>query len=314
VFATKKSWRGIVAKTATVENRVLGEVAVAKLGFEWVASIVEASPEDGLPKHAVFSVQPLVDGARLHDPGKSHVFDALSVVSAGLGGGSCDIFTCSCGVAGCAGIHEDVRIEVFGDEVSWVFPERPFRNSFSLRFQGAHEFEVVFDKAQYAQELSRLVRSLEDEAAKMGLPYLTEPCEHPSPDALALGLADFAAKCKIGADEWREQSRARSKAAGRLSDWSIEARLSNGRLYEASLASVGWALCGRVRRSAEPKALESLRPKLLADPAGMVERLSPDVASSVFSPRDWCPPVDWEDEFESLWAGARIVARMKRSR
>lgn len=74
-------------------------------------------------------VVPVVNGTPMTTP---WVFDPLTLFDRQLQGYYLfDMFTCDCGVAGCAGIHDHVHLRVNQDTVQWQFPrEEPFLSKF----------------------------------------------------------------------------------------------------------------------------------------------------------------------------------------
>jgi hypothetical protein len=80
---------------------------ILSLSFRQVAAT------DKSPAHLVGELH--VDGARL---GEGYVLDIRRLAEALTSDGEHFIFTCGCGDAGCAGIHEGVQSRISGDQVS----------------------------------------------------------------------------------------------------------------------------------------------------------------------------------------------------
>lgn len=73
-----------------------------------------------------------------------------------------DLFTCSCGVAGCAGFHTAVIQEKTSETVKWIFPND---NSYSV-----DKIEFEFNRPQFEQEFEKLrTKMLELEKNNMHL-------------------------------------------------------------------------------------------------------------------------------------------------
>ncbi len=79
---------------------------ILSLSFRHVAAT------DKSPAHLVGELH--VDGSRL---GEGYVLDIRRLAEALTSEGEHFIFTCGCGDAGCAGIHEGVRSRLSGDQV-----------------------------------------------------------------------------------------------------------------------------------------------------------------------------------------------------
>jgi len=127
---------------------------------------------DGPPYRSV-EPRPLVDGMPLS---LSYWFDALALLTWGTHSGAVDLFTCSCGVAGCAGIFEDTLVEVTDTHVAWTFPDDPFRGRLheGLFAPGA-PLTVRFERAHYDSALQALEQELLALAADGGLPVVIAP-------------------------------------------------------------------------------------------------------------------------------------------
>lgn len=92
-------------------------------------------------------------------------FDPLAAILYGDEDGELDLYTCSCGVAGCAGLHEGVRVSLDDKQVHWAFPPNTYRS----RLHGVHgafapenpqPAVISFNKAQYLGALGGLKAEL----------------------------------------------------------------------------------------------------------------------------------------------------------
>jgi len=147
----------------------------AKLTFELTESFEEALSFDEATtggRYLRVEVSPLIDGCPLLASG-GLVFDALSVLVSGATSAELDLYTCSCGVAGCAGIFEDCQCLVTEDSVNWRFPEEPFAKWFAPGMP----LEIHFSLPGYVAALARLEGDLEARRAACGAPLLLAPCE-----------------------------------------------------------------------------------------------------------------------------------------
>ena len=107
-------------------------------------------------------VRPVINGQLVNGP--SEVFDTLAMfVRQHIGTHRVDLWTCGCGVAGCAGIHDDMYIEVTEHTVSWHVPrEEPFIRVFETTWFAGQltNWKWTFSKEQYSQAIAALKAQL----------------------------------------------------------------------------------------------------------------------------------------------------------
>ncbi len=117
-----------------------------------------------------FEPRVLVDGIDLGE-GAGYVFDWLWLVAQGSREGEFDLFTCSCGVPGCAGIHTACRLSAQTGQVIWELPEQAYGALLRPRVlpQGA-PLRFVFDEAAYLRALEASI--VEFEALQAAHPML----------------------------------------------------------------------------------------------------------------------------------------------
>ncbi|MBK3780439.1 hypothetical protein G3A43_09390 [Paraburkholderia aspalathi] len=149
------------------------------LGFTITEAVHTAEPfsaEGSQPEgrqYRSIQVRPLVDGQQLVE---GYVFDALTVIAHGCRSADVDLFTCSCGISGCAGIFDDARIEVSETLVSWTFPEEPFREKFNPGlFPVGAPLTVCFEREHYASAVAGLEQALLGMSIDGGLPVSLAP-------------------------------------------------------------------------------------------------------------------------------------------
>lgn len=170
------------------------------LGFTITEAVHTAEPfsaEDSQPEgrqYRSIQVRPLVDGQQLVE---GYVFDALTVIAHGCRSADVDLFTCSCGIAGCAGIFDDARIEVSDTHVSWTFPEEPFREKLNAElFPASAPLTVCFEREHYASAVAGLEQSLLGMSVDGGLPVSLVPDFLPDLDD-PLSRQFHAARAKV---------------------------------------------------------------------------------------------------------------------
>lgn len=118
------------------------------------------------------AVEPVINGKTIQT---GWVFDTMSLlVRKSIGYYLFDVFTCSCGIAGCAGIHDEVHLRVGRDEVQLQFPRvDPFLKRFVPKYFPDADAPLIwtFDAQSYHQALDDLVVQLEAiEVANPGIP------------------------------------------------------------------------------------------------------------------------------------------------
>ncbi len=168
-----------------------------QLGFTLIA--LPGESDEGTP-YVQVEVRPLLDG-RSFFTGTHYLFDAVGILAIGVQNAQTDIFTCGCGVAGCAGIHEDCELTVDETTMTWRFPAEPFEEKF------AHpELTTVrFDRAQYADALASLEAELEALRIEHKLPLLVAPCEPADARDLERGnqpFSDYLAQTRERTRQW----------------------------------------------------------------------------------------------------------------
>jgi hypothetical protein len=149
-------------------------------------------------------VEPLV--SRIERP-----FDAGLAILFATHAGEHDLYTCSCGVAGCAGLHEGVHVTLLEDTVQWAFPLGTYRARLHPSFLSEREDSLVvtFDKGQYLSALTDLEATLQA-LAKIHQHLQLAPSEPYDPPAETSFLAT-----------WERQSR-RAKEYHRDNQMHVE--------------------------------------------------------------------------------------------
>lgn len=117
-------------------------------------TVVETEDDEGR-KVPVAEVTPLVNGKPVLPHSNSRPFDALAVLQRRDDRGEFDLYTCSCGVAGCAGIFEPVRLLSENGDVTWALPEEPYRTALDAAQEGL-PLALSFKRRQYLAALDGL--------------------------------------------------------------------------------------------------------------------------------------------------------------
>jgi hypothetical protein len=260
------------------------------------------------------SVQPLVDGQSLYRPTISgDVFDAVDCLVQGLETGSLDLFTCGCGVAGCAGIFEEAQVIVTNELVTWRFPADPF----AKRFAEGQSLEVTFAKEQYAQALQQLEVDIEAHRVAAARAFVVEPCNWPDPDVWQLPFAKHVEKCRVRRQEYLARRQAQQEAEGELAHWKVPVQLPGGIQLSVPLACLGWELLPSDELEGDEEEHDYLatvlRPQILANPLEVIRQLTTEQLMRVLeveaAPNTfrYC-----EEELARLWPSAQMSALVPR--
>lgn len=177
------------------------DVQVVSHPYGWIELVTR---EDGTrdEQETMMTAQMVLVKARIDglEPIVSHPdrpFDALAAIALGAQDGERALYTCSCGIAECAGIHEGIRIGHVPTEqgaarqgrVFWAFPMRSYARHFAQEFAARHglprlpsqadepvrsqepelagELVVAFDAKQYQRAIDGLLQQLQQLAREI---------------------------------------------------------------------------------------------------------------------------------------------------
>ena len=192
--------------------------------------LVDVPLADGPLKTAL--VAPEIHGLRLPTSGRERPLDAFSLLVQRDVPGGFDLYTCSCGVAGCAGFHDEVELSVDGQALTWQIPLEPYRDLMPDAPWSDDGLRVRFDRAQYLQALDSLEQQLlQLEAAEGQLGLAPIGCEE-----LITDIPPLAASLARG----REYRLERQQLEEALS--SAEAALDGRALVLWTAEDEGWLI------------------------------------------------------------------------
>ena len=159
------------------------------------------------------AIAPIVNGNLLST---SWVFDTVALlVRNNIGYHLFNMFTCGCGDAGCAGIHDEVHIRVQSDIVQWQFPrQKPFIETLVPAHFASVDNPLVwtFEASAYASALASLVvmiEKLEKETLDLSVelwPQDGRPNNSPTPKVLI--QLETAKRCFFEYSKKKEDARA----------------------------------------------------------------------------------------------------------
>lgn len=232
--------------------------------------------------------------------------------------GNFDLLTCTCGVAGCAGFHEEVTVTGSEDEsgrkvVEWSIPECGYSGRVS-RALGAGPWTFRFDRAQLVAETDAIAAQLLELETRNGSVEYSPPeqvyedCPPPEPfavvlargqarrarelraaqqmtDAFGADIVDLSLRIKLAPAEGADPKFAR------LVFWLPVRRLGNALLDDAGFP---WALESEEDFAAAQPVLEAGAALLRTDPVELLLSLSEDQRSLAAYPQDETDPqADW---------------------
>jgi hypothetical protein len=214
--------------------------AVHSLSFKvFVVDLVDSSEDDGPGRpYRVLEARPLVNDVPLLD---GYVFDIAPLIGYGLRDVGTDLYTCGCGVAGCAGIHDHVQLRVDDEAMTWTFPEEPFRKELAADlFPTDKPLTLRFDKTQYRKALRRVEAELLALAADGGAPVvLAAGSAYPDLDTPLKRVLKAARK---QSNKWLARLAREKKLFGDLLDKEVLVRFPSGAMRTIPVTSFAYRL------------------------------------------------------------------------
>ncbi len=119
--------------------------------------------DDSGNRQRTIEPQILVDGLPFHADYTVDIFEAAASCRKE---GEFFIFTCGCGVPGCAGIYQGVQVRHSDDFIYWKLPNPLDQNRQSESVERNVEDEFVFSKKQYAEAVSEGLEEIKESLRK----------------------------------------------------------------------------------------------------------------------------------------------------
>jgi len=187
---------------------------------------------------------PLVNGLPPIARPNGYVFDIVSVLARGLEPSEFDPYTCSCGAAGCVGIHQNVVLESDEHEVRWVFPEKPFRAEFDAALSTVGEPLVLrFGRAQYEAALAEVEGQLLARAEASQLPVVVGLDREPENGAL---FRENLASAREYTLQYIADRNHRFEIFGKLMDTFVTITFPCGQRYTIAVSHLAYTLADRI--------------------------------------------------------------------
>lgn len=205
----------------------------------YVVNLVDSSGENGPDQpYRILEARPLVDGVPLLN---GYVFDVAPLIGYGLRDVDTDLYTCGCGVAGCAGIHDQIQLRADRSSMTWTFPEEPFRKELAPGlFAADAPLSLRFERKQYHQALRSVEAELLTLAADGGAPVvLAAGSAYPD---LSTPLAKVLKNIRKHSKNWLARI-AREKALfAELLDKEVLVRFASGAMRVIPVTSFAYHL------------------------------------------------------------------------
>ncbi len=255
------------------------------LSFSIVTEEVDADfEEDG--RYVKAHVRALVDGASPFTSSSSEpVFDAHEVLIAGLRGGELDIYTCTCGVAGCAGIHWECHIDIQETTVSWSFPKAYYdaRLLAGLGQERGDYRMVVFEREQYAAALAELTQQLDTLAEAHGPDFAVAPAGEASAISEGQTYTDFLEWCRVRIASHERSEAERRLMEGDLGRFALHTTLPTGETLAGSFLGLAYLSLPADVADKLVYLRDVAGPQVFQDPVGVLQKLDLDEWDTLFS-------------------------------
>lgn len=193
--------------------------------------------EDGPYRLAIG--QPFLDGQPL---GHDQLFGLKDVLLLEDQPGQLDVFTCSCGAAGCAGFHDTVEVLLAAEDtqVIWTFPEEGYRAALNpALFPAEAPLQVCFDRAHYRAVLADLESRLLETESHDPTPLLLHDADSRNADARP--LAERLAAERESYQQWQADCRWRKTTFAELLNYELQATWADGTRWGTSLENLLYA-------------------------------------------------------------------------
>jgi hypothetical protein len=137
-----------------------------------------------LKEFAIFDVFIEVNGEKLID--RYVDFMALHLSAIAEDTSYHYIYNCSCGVPGCAGIYDEIKVVKEEDTIVWRFEKEIYDHLLTDKAKQSilvedEDYVIVFDKGQYKEEIERLLEEMQEARNASNMPsvlfadsYVTE--------------------------------------------------------------------------------------------------------------------------------------------
>lgn len=217
-----------------------------RLDFEYVG---ESREELEVEKQVVI-VRPLVDGKPITD---AYVFDVVDMITLGPDDTEFYPFTCSCGVAGCAGIYAPTIQKTENGILSWYLPDEEhdgFRSNVNTEVIAPDQPLVLsFDKEQFEKAVADLETSLIALNVTQEVPLMLEL----GFNSIEIPWSQYFDECRKRHKDWQDQLAERKARFGNLFGGDVIASFNNGMKVSFTVTELVFELtssnCNQIHRN-----------------------------------------------------------------
>lgn len=194
--------------------------------------------DDDNEPYVWLKVVPLINGISV----KCALFDVADILAQDTQTGYFEPFTCSCGVAGCAGIFESPYLYVHGDTLEWRFPEDYFRESFPKDLTADRSKLVYsFGLESYRRALESVMTELQrcyDKYLRTSFFIGSDPHE----EDFDIALVDIVANIRERRKQWLAGIRLKEETFGDMLGAEARAMLPDGSIVSVNLVRMADSL------------------------------------------------------------------------
>ena len=187
--------------------------------------------------HILINGRPLLGSLEKDSP-----LDVLQLLVQGDFVGTFDLFTCSCGVAGCAGFHDQISLEQDGANVKWTLPKEGYEALLSTPETLEPRLVFNFERTGYVQALNQLEQDLLTLESILGPIELFSNITGEDTVSAVIALQTLFADSRAYQQGQRERKEVFFDAFGDLADKGIALKLESNRVYWMTTQQYAWAV------------------------------------------------------------------------
>lgn len=181
------------------------------------------------------------------------VVDTLGLMVHAGHTGSFDLLTCTCGVAGCAGFHEEVTVRADSHKVQWLVPVEGYGDELSAAF-GPGPWTFTFERQAYDQAVAELEKGLLDLQRGHGRLALSPWGPYDDDDAVP-EVAHLLQLCRTRFARHQRQEECFEQAFGPLAGQDVKLSFC-GHVFWLSVRQYAWAALSDLDLPSHPESDE----------------------------------------------------------
>ena len=257
--------------------------------------LIEAKLDElAAPDAYVVSPSLMVDGMALQRTGANPLVNTYEMIVRATTSGEFDLFTCSCGVAGCAGYQSEVEVIEQAETFTWVIPLEGYGRVLNPELlEGlapGEPLRLVFEREAYLGQINKLDEFIRTAIAAHRFIAVDASERELELDQKPLKLSAYVKNLKRARKDHKALTaryRAFDACLGDLVTKTILLTVGEHE-FSASVYSLGWYF---PQEQDDMTAIElafhwmPVRKQLLNDPLAFIESLSPEALESMFQSR-----------------------------